>query len=196
MQLQAVMEAPYYQGKFHCPWDVPKFKSFSTIRVHAEMTLPEIGLVFAQLANYNQIPLANDGQTVLQQIVEAETLVLPGGIRVVCESQKTISPSCCCGLETWREWLDFLKTGNSPWLGHDPSPWLEIQGETVRIWSDGGLGDVVKDAFYVDVSRDRIQKALRQIERDLQGFLYSIESWAQTVGFEAPAAGPRPAGWA
>lgn len=122
--MQAVIELPYYEGRFSSPWRIPDFKPFSMLRLQGEMTYPQIGLVFAQLADFNQIELANDAQVVLEQILEAEDLILPGGIQVISE-EKVIAPSCCCGLETWREWVEFLETGESPWLGHDPSPWVE-----------------------------------------------------------------------
>lgn len=181
LQMQAVIEAPYYEGEFSCPWQVPEFTPFSMIRLFGEMTSPEIGLVFAQLAKYNQIELTNGKQAVLEQILEAESLVLPGGIEVISE-EKPIPPSCCCGLETWREWIMFLETGNSPWLGHDPSPWIESQGDTIRIWSDDGI-EPASDAFYIDVPRPDFKRALMLVERDLQSFLYSTENWAREVGF-------------
>ncbi len=140
IQMQAVIEAPYYECEFLCPWEISEFEPCSTLRLWGEMEYPEIGLVFAQLAKYNQIELTGDKQVALDQILAAESLVLPGGIQVVCKDRDTtISPSCCCGLETWRQWIDFLQTGESPWLGHDPSPWVEGLGDVVRIWSDGGM---------------------------------------------------------
>ncbi|KAI9135143.1 hypothetical protein [Acaryochloris sp. CCMEE 5410] len=184
IQMQAVVESPYDAGEFLCPWPVPEFKPLSMIRLWGEMTYPEIGLVFAQLARYNQIELANNKHTVLEQILEAESLVLPGGIQIVSEA-KVIPPSCCCGLETWREWIDFLQTGYSPWLGHDPSPWVERQGTIIRIWSDGGL-EPMRDAFNIDVSQPEFEKALMGVERELQAFLFSIESWAQDIGVAEP----------
>lgn len=181
IQMQAVVESPYYEGEFLCPWPIPKFKPLSMIHLCGEMTYPEIGLVFAQLAKYNQIELAKKKQTVLEQILEIESLVLPGGIQIVSED-KVIPPSCCCGLETWREWIDFLQTGHSPWLGHDPSPWVEHQGNIIRIWSNG-YTEPTRDAFYVEVSRPDFEKALICVERELQAFLFSIESWAQDISF-------------
>lgn len=181
IQMQAVIEAPYYEGEFSCPWAIVKFEPYSMMRLHGLMTYPEIGLVFAQLAKYNKIELTGDRLTVLKQVVAAESLVLPGGIQIISDSHETIFPSCCCGLETWREWIDFLKTGQTPWLGHDPSPFVENRGDVIRIWSDGGMG-TVSDAFYIDVSRDRFAKALILVEQDLQAFLPLIESWAQEVG--------------
>ncbi|MDV3349318.1 hypothetical protein QGP82_11495 [Leptothoe sp. LEGE 181152] len=181
IQMQAVIEAPYYEGEFLCPWPVPYFKPFSLIHLCGKMTYLEIGLVFAQLAEYNQIKLENGKQAVLEQILEAESLVLPGGIQIVSK-KKVISPSCCCGLETWREWIDFLKTGNSPWLGHDPSPWVESQGNVIRVWSDGGI-EPTTNASYIDVLRPYFKRALMLVEQELQAFLFSIKSWAQDIGF-------------
>jgi hypothetical protein len=182
-QLHAVIEAPCSQDECIFPWDVPIFDSFSRIRLSGQMTCPEIGLVFAQLARYNQIDLSGDRQIVLKQILEAENLVLPGGIQAVWAS-KVIPPSCCCGLETWRDWQEFLKTGETPWLGHGPSPWLEIQGDLIRIWSDGGLGESTKNAFYIETERSIFRESLQSAERDLQAFLFCISSWAVAVGFE------------
>ncbi|NEO88729.1 MAG: hypothetical protein F6J87_31565 [Spirulina sp. SIO3F2] len=176
-----VVEAPYFEGEFLAPWSVPEFEPLSMIQLHEGMSHPEVGLVMAQLAAYNHIDLENDRQTVLEQILGADSLVLPGGIEVISQG-KVIPPSCCCGLETWREWQEFLKTGNSPWLGHDPSPWLESDGDIVRIWSDGGL-EAVKDAFYFNVSRSDFAVYLMLLEEELRGFLIAVEDWARFVDF-------------
>ncbi len=180
-QIQAVVEAPSGQGE--CPWTIPQPEASSWIRLSGEITYEEIGLVCAQLVQYNCLDLSGEAKSVLKQVLDAESLVLPGGLQVILGNQ-LITPSCCCGLETWREWQYFLKTGESPWLGHDPSPWVEQRDDTVRIWSDGGLGESVRKAFYIDVSRSVFREGLRLVERELQGFLFCIPSWAQEVGFE------------
>lgn len=183
IQMQAVVEAPYFDD-FSCPWNVPEFTSFSLIPIHPDITYPEIELIFAQLAQYNQIELVEDKRVVLKQIIAEDGLILPGGIRVIInDRQDSIEPGCCCGLETWREWFDLLQTGNSPWLGHDPSPWIELKGEIVRIWSDGGI-EKVSDAFAIEVRQTNFIQALMKIERDLQAFLVCIDSWTKEIGFE------------
>jgi hypothetical protein len=48
-------------------------------------------------------------------------------------SRTVIGPSCCCGLEGWKAWLDILTTGQSPWMGHDPAPFVELLGEQVCV---------------------------------------------------------------
>jgi hypothetical protein len=182
-QLQAVIEFYSFEAESECPWEVAEIDEFARIRLSAEMTQPEIGAFFAQVSGYNQIDRSRSRDAILKDIIAADSLVLAGGIQAVFEEQ-VISPSCCCGLERWREWQDFLQAGETPWLGHDPSPWLEQVDGVIRIWSDGGLGDSMKNAFKIDVERAAFERALQAVERDLLGFRFCIESWCESVGFK------------
>jgi hypothetical protein len=119
----------------------------------------------------------------LREIIAAESLVLAGGIQAIFK-EKIISPSCCCGLEGWREWQDFLQTGETPWLGHDPSPWIDRVGDMIRIWSDGGLGDSIENTFKIEVTCTEFDRALEIVERDLLGFRLCMESWCEAVEFD------------
>jgi hypothetical protein len=182
-QLQAVIEFDSVEAESACPWELSEIDELSWIRLSAEMTQPEIGAFFAQLAGYNQIDRSQSRDAILAEIIAADSLALAGGIQAVFEDQ-VILPSCCCDLESWREWQDFLQTGETPWLGHDPSPWLEQVGDVIRIWSDGGLGDSMKNAFKIEVARFELEQALQVVERDLLGFRFCIESWCEVIGFE------------
>jgi hypothetical protein len=182
-QLQAVVELYGLDAQSTFPWEIAEIDSFVWIRLSAEMTQPEIGLFFAQLARYQQIDLSGNREEILKEILGADGLALPGGIQAVFEEQ-VISPSCCCGLESWRDWQEFLRTGKTPWLGHDPSPWLEQRGGVIRIWSDGGLDESMKNAFKIEVERPAFERALQSVERDLLGFRFCIESWCESIGFD------------
>ena len=143
------------------------------------MTAGDIGLVFAQLVNYNRIE--GRGIDALQAgIVEAESLILPGGLQSSCGDQE-IDPGCCCGLESWREWKQVLE-GRSPWLGHDPAPWVELSGSVVQVWSDGGLGEA-RDAFSIPFERQRFEAELDRAGKELRTFLTLSAAWAQSAGF-------------
>jgi len=133
--LQAVVEAPFYEDAPLFPWAIANHKPFSPISLHGDMTHEEVGLIFSQLVNYNGLESQGNVNKVLHQVLESEALILPGGIQAKKGAAQVISPSCCCGLESWRDWWDFLKTGQSPWLGHDPSPWIEIADGVIRVWS-------------------------------------------------------------
>ena len=182
-QLKAVIEIYGFDAEFACPWEISEVDGFAWLRLSTEMTQREIGLFFAQLVSYNQIDLSENRAVILREILATDGLVLAGGIQAVFEEQ-VISPSCCCELEGWREWQNFLETGKTPWLGHNPSPWLEQVEGMIRIWSDGGLGDSMKNAFKIEVKRPAFEQALRDVERDLLGFRFCIESWCESIGFE------------
>ena len=98
---------------------------------------------------------------------------------MVSEGQGIISPSCCCGLEDWREWRDFLETEDSPWLGHDPSPWIERQGKVVRVWSD----ESVSTAFNIEIPLYHFEAELIRVEQEIQAFLFRIEGWVEAISF-------------
>jgi hypothetical protein len=180
--LQAVVEAPYYEGKPLYPWDIADYKPFTFIRLHGKMTDPEVGLVFAQLVEYNDISNKGSANNVLHRVIQAPSLVLPGGIQTRTANNKVITPSCCCGLEGWREWLIFMKKGTSPWLGHDPNPWVEKVGGLVRVWSDEGHG-----AFHIDFEISKFETELSKVQQDLNAFLARSEEWAGRVGCSEPS---------
>jgi hypothetical protein len=182
-QLQAVVELPYLQEEFVYPWDLQIPEPLFWIRLSGEMTDQEIGLFFAKLVQCNQLDFSGESHTVLDRILNAESLVLPGGLQAVFENQ-SINPSCCCGLESWREWQVFLTTGESPWLGHSPSPWIEAKNDRITIGSDDGLDESIQLAFQIEVPRSTFRQALQNVEQDLQNFLYCVDSWAQTIGFK------------
>lgn len=178
IQLQAVFETPDLDPKYYQAWDIPIFKPYQFVRLWGEMSEAEISLFLMQLADYNQISLNSDLLIIIELILAAKSLVLPGGIAAI-SSDKKITPSCCNGLETWREWADFLKTQQSPWWGHDPSPWVEWRDNTVRLWSDGGIVEVRK-AFYLEMSRSQFKSAIASVQADLQAFLGAVGNWGMT----------------
>jgi hypothetical protein len=184
IHIQAFVEAPFHSSDRPWPWPVAERNSSSILLVPGTITDLEVGGVFAQLAKYNRID-GGVSSDVLDRIVAAENLLLPGGLQVASSTGQTIEPGCCYGLETWRDWPRFLQTGQSPWLGHDPSPRLEWIGDTVRVWSDGGM-DPVPDAFWIDIDRLTFERELAEVQRDLVAFLKRIEQWAGNLGFPAP----------
>jgi hypothetical protein len=117
---------------------------------------------------------------------DKEYLYLSGSLQV-CKGDSTISPGCCSYLRDWREWLAFLPTGNSPWLGHDPSPWLElIDDKIVRIWWDNESNKWGESNFWIDIDRELFKLELLKVQQDLTEFLVRLESWAKTLGFPEP----------
>ncbi|MCP2732383.1 hypothetical protein [Limnofasciculus baicalensis] len=179
--LYPVVEIMGYKDGHLFPWHIPNSNPFSLIRLSGNMTEEEIGLVFAQLVNYNHLPSGGDTKEVLDSIINSSRLILPGGIQVREVSGKVISPSCCCGLEGWREWLRFLQTGTSPWLGHSPTAWVERVDNLVRVYSSEATG-----GFHIDFEYYKFKAKLRQVRQDLSDFLLIIEIWAAGLEFPEP----------
>lgn len=85
-------------------------------------------------------------------------------------------PGCCAGLEDWREWAEVL-TGSSPWLGHDPTPEVEIGANELRVWQDSGANR--RAAESVVVARSLLPDLLNEVHRDLVGFLSRVQVWTE-----------------
>jgi hypothetical protein len=182
-ELRAVIDLYGFEIEPTCPWEVADLGDLRWMRLSAKMTQPEIGAFFARLISYNHIERSGSLNAILREIVAADSLVLAGGIQAIFKEQ-IISPSCCCGLEGWRDWQNFLETGETPWLGHDPSPWIERVGDMIRIWSDGRLGDSIENAFKIEVAGAEFDRALNIVERDLLGFQLCIENWCEAIEFD------------
>lgn len=137
-------------------------------------------MLVALLCTYNSPPDKRHGAS-LDELLALHDVVAPGGLAAV-GGDVFIPPSCCCGLESWREWLRFVDGGEQPWLGHDPSPWVETTGSGYVVWSDGGLGDAPSGELRsVEFTRHELQQAITEAAADLEGFLEPLTSWAQKV---------------
>jgi hypothetical protein len=181
-ELHAVVETPWFEGVPPWPWPIADREPFSFVRLSGEMAAAEVGSVMAQVVRYSQIEAEPTAEALLSAVVTDETLILPGGVRA-SERERVINPGCCCGLEMWREWIEFPESGRGPWTGHDPEPWLELTGGIIRVWSDSG-----RDGFFVDFELGRFRAELARVESDLRAFLGLVSAWAAGVGFRERAA--------
>ena len=105
------------------------------ITLAGELDNTQIRTFLIALAQYNEVADYSDWHSLIGKLSEAEKLLLPGGLRIN-NSEVTIESGCCCGVEEWRDQLTALE-GCSPWWGHDPAPWAELDENDVVIWSDG-----------------------------------------------------------
>jgi hypothetical protein len=102
--------------------------------------------------------------------------VLPGGIAVVTP-ERGVFPGCCCGLESWTEWKQIVPTGFTPWTGHDPSPLVEVVGDEIQVWSNGGMGSKPAGEVPVIFTRPDFVRAIEQVDRDLHDFRQPLRRW-------------------
>ena len=102
-----------------------------------------------------------------------------------------MSPSCCCGLETWQEWKQ-VAAGQSPWLGHSPTPWVEHLGHTIRVWPDcGDEAAPPTGASPIEIPVSDLPDLIASAHKQLQDFLNLLEPWALPLaGTPADSLGP------
>jgi hypothetical protein len=184
-ELCPVVETPWYEGQPPWLWPVAARELFSFMPLSGDMSNEDVGLFFGQLVNYNNIE-GDDIEALQRCLLDAADIVLPGGVLIRC-GDREIDPACCCGLEDWREWEQFLRGGVSPWLGHDPFPWVERAGDVVRVWSDGG-DEPAPQAFAIEFEHARFAAELRRVETVLQAFAERVGRWAADIGFSDPGA--------
>ena len=162
------------------PWpvgDVPEF-----VTLNGRLSAPEVGAVMSCLVRWNGLG-HESWPEVAEAVVSAESLILPGGLQA-SDGVRTISPGCCCGLETWRDWLAFLHGGAGPWMGHSPDIIVTWAASVARVWAespDGGQG------ITIEFERDRLAAELSRVERDLFSFLGRVGEWAAGIGWPDPA---------
>ncbi|WP_156051828.1 hypothetical protein [Allokutzneria albata] len=160
------------------PW--PVADPGAMIRLSAGISAPQVGAVMAALVPEDSSP--REIAAALRAITEREHLVAPGGLLARDTwTGVVIPPSCCCGLEEWREWMS-VPSGGEPWLGHDPSPCVELLDGDVRIRPDGGLGEDRPPAEQaITASLADFAAQLHSAHQDLVSFLDAVGRWAREL---------------
>ena len=173
-------------------WPVLTTLAPAFIVLGADTEARATGSVVWHLARYNLLKLTPENEieyadlridppSILTGLIKADHLAIPGGIAVMdTVTGREITPGCCAGLEEWQQWLEFERTGESPWMGHEPDPWLERTDDHVRVWSHGNLaeGDY-GEPFAFDMTLDELRAGLESVSRDLVAFSKVLRRWAQ-----------------
>lgn len=171
--IRPFIESPWYQEQPPWPWTIAPIPPLEMLWLHGDNTDEEVGSVLAALARPVNATLEMSDFLVFHQLIGLERLTAQGGLAVLKAGQVVISPGCCFGLEDWREWQRAIANERTPWLGHDPSPWIDFSdGAVVRIWADEGT-----HADHVELTRGQLQQGIESAHRDLQDFLGRFESW-------------------
>ncbi|WP_141504599.1 hypothetical protein [Paenibacillus luteus] len=172
--VQAVIIDPYYE----IPLWLPEAERKETIYLSKNSSVEDVVLFLTLLCGYNHLDINVEPHEVVQQLIVQEKVAMSGGIAFE-GNNKRILPSCCCGLEQWREVSDAVSNKKGVWLGHDPLPTTEYLNGSVRIWSDDYFGiykqkqptEHEKQAMYfIEFEHDVLINKLRGIETDLIEF--------------------------
>jgi hypothetical protein len=148
------------------PW--PRF-----VRLCRATTDDEIALLVATLASYGH---GGEAPASAQTLADDFPVVAPGGFAVVGRN-RAVWPSCCCGLETAASWSKILHGGGSPWMGHDPSPLIEVLDGHVYAWTDGALGAERPAEEPLVFTSSQFATALNGAMADLNEVLIPLTAW-------------------
>jgi len=119
---------------------------------------------------------AGEAAAFLTALPSDATRILSGGL-MARKGDFLIEPSCCCGLEGWREWYSLLDGTGSPWLGHDPSPWVEAKDGKLVLHTNED-----EQAETLTVPADELAAALDQARADLEAFAAVLRAWISREG--------------
>ena len=195
IEMRAVVQVPAFDAESPPPWPVAPMAAGSWLELTAEDTDRQVGLFVAALARpldvalpgvaLPGVALPGGRDEVADTLLAEEFLIVPGGLRLLDTiTGSAVVPGCCAGLEDWRDWLR-VAAGESPWLGHDPGPEAEIAGDTLRVWQDGpwpARGPGRRAGTSVSVPRLALPDLLRDVRRDLLGFLDALRTWTTRIG--------------
>ena len=134
----------------------------------------------AEVARYGRVLDCSSLDAAIVSIAACQhSLVVGGGLRV-SQGALRIDPSCCAGLEGWREWLTAACDKHSPWMGHDPSPWVAFESSHVVIHTDE-TNQHSACAPPIMASYDELETALAEAKADLAGFYLKLGALASKM---------------
>lgn len=173
-----VVEMPWIKEGENAPWPVTDVPGLKWVPLEPS-NLACLGTFMLQLCYGMDVRSVDEA---IEVIRESDELGAYGGFQFT-QQETVISPSCCSGLEHCHEWLTFLRTGESPWMGHEPSGWAEKVGNEIIIWSDGGSASPrQKLGPFIAAPISEFDQALASAEGLLRGFLTSVPDWLSAVG--------------
>jgi hypothetical protein len=172
-------------------WPVAKPPLGSVLSLSGRLSAAEVGTVMAVIADYS-VPATDedavgaDGPELIRRMIDAECLIASGGLRIRDTTNGVVvNPGCCFGLENWRDWLDVVH-GGTPWLGHDPSPWIEQAGQTILIWPDGGEQATPPLGPPIEIPTIELLELIDAAQHQLRDFLGLVEPWADMLQLPRP----------
>ncbi|MDB4932350.1 MAG: hypothetical protein JWM10_4834 [Myxococcaceae bacterium] len=160
-----VIEVGEAAGDFWLPY--PSTTTSRFVELGGDVLDDELALIVITLCTYGR---AQDGAASLSELASEFPVAAPGGI-AVSDAGFEIFPSCCCGLEGWRDWYGLLGNASTPWLGHDPAPWVERNGESFVMWTDGGLPSVARESIgHISFDPRELADGLNRVREALLAF--------------------------
>lgn len=164
-------------------WPVAEIEPFSYLPLSGELAPAEVGTAVMRIAGCNDIDPEQDDRpprpadplgSFLHGLLTFDNLFAAGGMRVTDSSKgTTFLPGCCNGLEDWRDWREVVNGSGRASFGHDPDPFAERLGDTVRLTVDAEQSD----SPVIELSVTELHHLLDGAEHDLANFLAVAADW-------------------
>lgn len=169
----------YYFDDSEYDFKVEFPKSGSIIQLDENCTQNDVGIFIGSLLGFNDLDLNSE---FIDALHKEDGIALGGGI-LFEKGGVAIEPSCCADLGNWKEILDGLPKCESGWMGHDPMPKFEFEGETITLWSDDPS---VEKVYSIEFNQTDVNHMMISVQNDLSDFLEKVEIWASSFYKEAP----------
>ncbi|WP_319115504.1 hypothetical protein [Streptomyces caniscabiei] len=185
MVMQPVLEIVARDDDFAL-WPVSEHESYGYLVLDGRLTPAQVGTAVMRIADCNDFepeeehgPCPTDPLgAFLHGLLTMPDLHAAGGFRVTDRATATVhvEPGCCCGLETWRDWLEVLDGSGFSGFGHDPSSAAERVGDTVRLTFDADAKD---GSPVIELPVDDVRALVTGAQQDLRDFLGLAGDWAE-----------------
>ncbi|AKG36178.1 hypothetical protein [Paenibacillus durus] len=160
-----VIREPYYD----CPtWFDQDVDRIEFLVLSTNCNSSEVELFLVHLFGYNSINIDQSMDDTFNELLVKDSVAILGGIAFFESENKLIMPSCCCGLEQFRDIYNSVTKKESPWLGHDPFPVITYIGDLARVWSDDPESI---ESYYIDFKYKELLDNLEESKRDLECFI-------------------------
>lgn len=174
LSVKAIIKDPYFKVP---DWLNSNPDYVEYVRLSGKSTRDEVDLFIAELFGYMRINVDSTPRQVFGEILNETVAAIAGGVLFESDTKK-IWPSCCSGLEGWREILKCVTEKRSPWMGHDPAPSMEFINNKVQVWSDDVTGKITKNPdkngmFFIEYEQEELISKLERIETDLLDFAHN-----------------------
>jgi hypothetical protein len=135
-------------------------------RIEPVLERPHGGFMPLELDTFLHVWADYNGAQTPRGLLQEEMTLFPGGLRLTAAGV-TVNPGCCCGLETWREWL-LLLDREVVWMGHDPGVVQKYVGEEVHVSQEG-------HGQYVKLPLSELPRLLAGVQEQLLDLLARVE---------------------
>ncbi|MCM3700546.1 hypothetical protein [Paenibacillus macerans] len=170
-------KAVIVEPRIECPtWISEKVEYKAFVILSGQSDESDVELFLTHLFLYNGIDLDRSLKDSFNDLFNEEHVILHGGIAFFEGFERSILPSCCCGLEDIDEIRGSINKRVSPWLGHDPTPGIIYYDNYIRVCSYDPSSN--HPVIFIDYTYEEIYKCLKETRVELLDFIEGpLFSW-------------------